>query len=663
MAKVSLQNLSKAYGGRDLFKEFSLEIPGGTRLAVVGQNGAGKSTLLKLIAGVSEPDGGKVALSTGARLGYVAQDMDEGDLAMTLLAWVMAALPSWKEFWTRYDAAVAAGDQAAMTALAHEQASLEHALGYNPEHRAKTILTGLGFSDENQHAPIAALSGGWRERAKLARVLTAGADVLLLDEPTNHLDLEAVAWLESFLCAFPGVLVFVAHDRVFLDRVATHTLFMGDVKPMWRPGSFTQFLAWREEMEKQWERQAAAIDNKIKQHNAFVDRFRYKATKARQAQSKLKNVDKLEKELSALKSERPDVRTKTLNFTLPDPDKCDKTVAAAADLSYAYPGRRPIWPPLTFQIFRGQKIALVGHNGAGKTTLLKLVVGALKPDAGRVILGTGVRIGYFSQHQTEVLNSEATVMSEMRRMAGPKATHLECCSVLGLFLLGEDYWERRVFELSGGEKSRLVLAGLFSARANFLILDEPTNHLDLESREALVRALADYSGTILMVAHDRYLLREAAAEVWSVGEEGITVYDEGFAAYEAAQSELANACPMADGDAPEETSAPKMSRQEDKERKRRVAEQRNALYRDIKPKREVFEKLEADLETILAKQGEVEAVMADPETYAQKELFAKLGKEYGELGRDAEELLARMAVLEEEIAELEARRAALLEAS
>ena len=661
MAKVSLQNLSKSYGGRDLFKDFSLEIPGGTRLAVVGQNGAGKSTLLKLIAGVSEPDGGKVTLSTGARLGYVAQDMDEADLGMGLLAWVMAALPSWKEFWARYDAAVAAGDKAAMEALAHEQAQLEHMLGYNPEHRAKTILTGLGFEEKQQTGPLSALSGGWRERAKLARVLTAGADVLLLDEPTNHLDLDAVSWLESFLCAFPGVLIFVAHDRVFLDRVATHTLFMGDVKPIWRPGSFTEFLAWREEMDKQWERQAAAIDNKIKQHSAFVDRFRYKATKARQAQSKLKNVDKLEKELAALRSERPDVRAKTLNFTLPEPEKSDKTVAAAADLSYAYPGREPIWPPLTFQLFRGQKVALVGHNGAGKTTLLKLVVGALKPVSGRVLLGTGVKLGYFSQHQTEVLQSDALVMSEMKRMAGPKATHLEVCSILGLFLLGEDYWERRVSELSGGEKSRLVLAGLFSARANFLVLDEPTNHLDLESREALVRALSEYTGTILMVAHDRYLLREAADEVWSVSHDGLTVYEDGFAAYEAAMAQD-NACRL-DEAQPAESAPARVSRQEDKERKRRVAEQRNALYRDIKPKRDAYDKLEAELEALLAKQSEVEAVMADPETYAQRELFATLSKEYGTLSHAAEEMLARMAVLEEEISDLEARRAALLESA
>jgi len=656
MAKVSLQNLSKSYGGRDLFKDFSLEIPGGTRLAVVGVNGAGKSTLLKLIAGVSEPDGGKVTLSTGARLGYVAQEMEAEDLGMTLLAWVMAALPSWKEFWARYDAAVNAGDEASMAALAQEQASLEHALGYNPEHRAKTILTGLGFEEPQQLGKLGALSGGWRERAKLARVLTAGADVLLLDEPTNHLDLDAVAWLESFLCSFAGVLVFVAHDRIFLDRVATHTLFLGDVKPVWRPGSFTEFLAWRAEMEKQWERQAAAIDNKIKQHNAFADRFRYKATKARQAQSKLKNVDKLEKELSALKNERPDVRTKTLNFTLPEPERSDKTVLAAADLSYAYPGREPMWPPLTFQLFRGQKVALVGHNGAGKTTLLKLVTGVLKPSAGRVVLGTGVKIGYFSQHQTEILNSDALVMSEMKRMAGPKASHLEVCSILGLFLLGEEYWERRVSELSGGEKSRLVLAGLFSARANFLVLDEPTNHLDLESREALVRALSDYSGTILMVAHDRYLLREVAGEVWAVTHEGVTVYDEGFGAYEAALS-AQNACPAAE----DEPVAAKVSRQEDKERKRRIAEQRNALYRDIKPKRAVYDTLEAELETLLTRQSEVETTMADPETYAQKELFATLSKEYGTLSHQAEDVLARMAVLEEEIAALEARRTALQE--
>jgi len=656
MAKVSLQNLSKSYGGRDLLKDFSLEIPGGTRLAVVGANGAGKSTLLKLIAGVSEPDGGKITLSTGARLGYVAQDMDEGDLGMTLLAWVMAALPSWKEFWVRYDAAVADGDKATLEALAAEQTRMEHALGYNPEHRAKTILTGLGFEEANQQAPLSALSGGWRERAKLARVLTAGADVLLLDEPTNHLDLDAIAWLESFLSTFSGVLIFVAHDRVFLDRVATHTLYMGEVKPVWRPGSFSEFLVWRSEMEKQWERQAAAIDNKIKQHSAFVDRFRYKATKARQAQSKLKSVDKLEKELSALKSERPDTRAKTLNFSLPEPERSDKTVAAAAELAYAYPGREPIWPPLTFQLFRGQKVALVGPNGAGKTTLLKLVIGALRPAGGRVLLGTGVKVGYYSQHQTEILNVEALVMAEMRRMAGPKATYQELCSILGLFLLGEDYWERRVHELSGGEKARLVLAGLFSARANFLVLDEPTNHLDLESREALVRALSDYSGTVLLVAHDRYLLGEVADEVWAVGHDGITVYPDGFAGYESARAE-ANACRSA-----EDPSAPaKVSRQEDKERKRRIAEQRNALYRDIKPKRTVYEKLEAELTALLTRQSEVEATMAEPETYAQQELFAKLSREYGELSRKAEELLARLGVLEDEIAALEARRAALQE--
>ncbi|OLN24323.1 ABC transporter, ATP-binding protein [Desulfovibrio sp. DV] len=451
----------------------------------------------------------------------------------------------------------------------------------------------------------------------------------------------------------------MAHDRVFLDRVATHTLFLGEAKPIWRPGSFSQFLVWREEMEKQWERQAAAIDNKIKQHSVFIDRFRYKASKARQAQSKLKTVDKLNKEISALRGDRPDVRGRTLDFSLPEPERSDKTVCAAADLAYAWPGRDPLWPALTFQLFRGQKVALVGHNGAGKTTLLKLIVGANKPTDGRIVLGTGVKIGYFSQHQTEILNTEAMVMAEMRRMAGPKATHLECCSTLGLFLLGEDYWERRVSELSGGEKSRLVLAGLFSARANFLILDEPTNHLDLESREALVRALAEFTGTILMVAHDRYLLREAAGEVWSVGADGITVYDEGYAAYEAAQMAEASACRVEDGEA----SAPvqKVSRQEDKERKRRVAEQRNALYRDIKPKREAFEKLEAELEALLTKQSEVEAVMAAPETYAQRELFSKLSKEYSELSRESEDLLARMSIMEEEIADLEARRAALLE--
>lgn len=650
MSKVTIHALTKSYGGRDLFGDFNMEISGGTRLAVVGANGAGKSTLLRILAGESQPDGGRVIYSSGTRLGYVAQELEAEDLDRELLSWVMAALPSWAGFWRRWEEAVHDHNEGRLKVLAEEQALLEQQLGYNPEHRGKTILYGLGFVDADLERPIRALSGGWRERAKLARVLTAGADVLLLDEPTNHLDLEAVSWLEDYLLGFSGVLVFVAHDRVFLDKVATQTLFLGDVKPILRPGTFSHFLQWREEMELQWERQAQAIDDKIKRQGVFIDRFRYKASKARQAQSKLKSSERMQKDLEELRNQRPETRAKVLSFSLPEPTRGDQTVLAAADLEFAFPGGKSLWPSLTFQLYRGQKVALAGPNGAGKTTLLKLISGELTPASGRIRLGPNTVMGYFSQHQTEILVPETQVLAEMRRLTGPKASHFEVCSILGLFLLGEEYWERPVASLSGGEKSRLLLASLFAARANFLVLDEPTNHLDLESREALIRALDEYSGTLLFVAHDRRLMAEAAQEVWTVDEQGLRIFSRGYAEYEESRRQGAS------GDCPLESPAgpARSSRQEEKERRRLEAEQRNALSRKIKPLREKYADLEAKLEQTLARQTELEQGLADPDVYVKAEKFTRLIADYHEAERRTEELLHRLEVLETEIAALEA---------
>jgi len=626
MPKISILSLAKAYGGRDVLRDFCLEIDAGTRLAVVGRNGAGKSTLLRLLAGQDEPDSGRVAYPPGARVGYVAQELDETDLKTPLLSFVMAALPSWGSFWRDWDRAARDGDENALKELAARQTRLEHELGYNPEHRAKAILSGLGFDDRQWGRELAALSGGWRERAKLARVLAAGADILLLDEPTNHLDLEAVEWLESYLLAYEGVLVFVAHDRVFLDRVATKTLFLGDGKPVVRPGSFSDFLSWREELDSRLGRQAQHIDGKIKRQMANIDRFRFKSSKARQAQSKLKSVTRLEKELEELREARPESGGPTLSFSLPEPERGDKTVVSAADVTFGFPNRPPLWEALTFHIYRGQKIALAGPNGSGKTTLLKLVTGNLSPHSGRVRVGSGIKMGYYSQHQTELLALDQTVISEMKRMAGPKASHQEVCGILGLFLLGEGYFERPVAQLSGGEKSRLLLAGLFAARANFLVLDEPTNHLDLESREALTRALADYSGTILLVAHDRHLLAEVADEVWSVGHGGITVHLGGFEEYDRMLREAAKAAVSAE-------QPGKAGRRDDKERRRRLAEERNALYRELKPRKEAYATHEAELETILDEQHRVETAMADPATYADRGLFFGTVQKISRTGR------------------------------
>ena len=498
---------------------------------------------------------------------------------------------------------------------------------------------------------------------KLARVLVAGADVLLLDEPTNHLDIEAVEWLEDFLMDYKGALVFVAHDRVFMDRIGTHVLYLGGSKPVFRKATFSQFVELQEELEEQREREAQRLNAEIERKMDFVRRFGAKATKARQAGSRQKMAKKLEKELEGF---RPEAKRKELSFKWPEPPKADKTILSVADLAFAFPDGVSLWPPLTFTIYRGQRIALVGHNGCGKSTLLKILAGRLERKGGTQVMGSLVKMGYYSQHQTELLNSSGTVLGEIRRLSDPRMTEEELMSVLGLFLLGQNYFDRQVSSLSGGERSRLVLASLFLARANFLVLDEPTNHLDLESREALVEALNAFDGTLLMVAHDRYLLSEVADEAWSMAGDGITVYKEGFAEYDVARRAALAASKAGkerEKDAGRKAEGPvpgkALDREELKRLKREQAEQRNALYKKMRPKQEAYAKLETQLEALLTEQSDVEAALADPEVYADGNKTTELLKKFSQLKESSEQALEKLGELEAELAELEAQRAAL----
>ncbi|MBP3730667.1 MAG: ATP-binding cassette domain-containing protein, partial [Mailhella sp.] len=633
---VIIQDISKSFGGRDIFQHFSLDIQDGVRLCVCGPNGTGKSTLLRIMAGVSMPDGGRVIIPKDCRVGYVEQILDEAVLDKTLLSWVQEALPDWRDFWEEWERAQAEGNESLMLSLMERQHELEARYGYNPEQRAQTVLSGLGFSSKKWTLPLRQLSGGWRERAKLARVLTAGADALLLDEPTNHLDLEAVEWLEEFLMDFKGVLVFVAHDRVFMDHVGTHVLYLGASRPIFRKCSFSKFMELQAELEEQRERAAKQISDEIERKMDFVRRFKAKATKARQAGSKQKQAKKLEKELEQFK---PEAKRRELSFHWPESAPSEKVVMSVADLSFSFSDGTKLWPPLTFSLFRGQRIGLVGHNGCGKSTLLKILVGALQRTGGTLVTGAGTRLGYYSQQQTETLNLGGTVLGEMRRLSDPKTSEEELMSVLGLFLLGQGYFDREVSSLSGGERSRLALALLFLRRCNFLVLDEPTNHLDLESRDALVDALGEFDGTLLVVAHDRYLLSEAVDEIWAVDAQGVTVYKEGFAQYDAArhsqvQKRLQDE-PAEDKKA-SDVQISNRSRDDIKKLKREQAEQRNAIYKQLKPLHADYEKKEKDLETVLSRHDEVEKLLADPEVYADGSRVSALLREFHELEEQSE---------------------------
>lgn len=645
MSKITVQVVSKAYSGVDLFQGLCMEVHSGTRLALVGPNGCGKSTLLKIMAGETEPDSGKVTVPKGSQIGFVQQELGAADLVKPLQDFVLEVLPSWSGFWKEWRAALEQGDDAALIRLHDRQEELEHQYGYNPEHRAHAILSGLGFSPAVFSRPVGELSGGWRERAKLARVLVAGADILFLDEPTNHLDLEAVEWLETYVLNFEGVLVFVAHDRYFLDRVASKVLFLGGEKPMLRDGNFSQFLEWNAERNDQIRRQAEKLRTEIGKKQAFVDRFRAKATKAKQAQSRLGQIGKLQSELETL---TPETRARTLSFSWPEPERGNQTVLSAVDLSFSFPDAA-LFADLSFNIYRGQKIGLVGPNGRGKSTLIKLINGQLKPGGGRISTGSSIVTGYFSQHQTDIVRPAFTVMSEVKRLASPSCTDLQLKSALGLFMLGERYWEKKVEELSGGEKNRLVLSTLFLSRANFLILDEPTNHLDMESREALMDALSAYQGTMLVVAHDRYLLSEVVSEIWEMHPDGIEVHQCGFDEYHARKK----AREAQELEKPDPTRA---VRNEQKLKKREQAEMRNRIYQQLKPLRKKYEKLETELETNLVEQEALEKKLADPATYEDVPLSRELGQRFTELQNRAEELMSDLAYLEKELQELEIQR-------
>lgn len=651
MSRITVSSLEMHYGGEEVFSDVSFEVGPGVRLAATGPNGCGKSTLLRILAGVVDHDGGQLSIDRGAQIGYVAQELAGAELEKNLLAWVMDALPSWSGFWEKWEKAVSEGDDAKIAELSHVQAEFEEKYGYSPDHKARAILSGLGFSDDDLFKRLLELSGGWRERAKLARVLLQGADILLLDEPTNHLDLEAVEWLEQYLLNFRGALVFVAHDRVFLNKVATHVLFLGDRRSVVRKGNFDDFLVWQEEDARQRAKEVEKLSARIEHEQSYIDRFRVKARKAAQAQSKIKKVEKMAEELDRLKKTSDAARTgKNLSFKLPQPERGDKVAIAAVDLRFSYDNGPSVWDGLDFQLYRGQKVALMAPNGAGKTTLLKLITGSLAPNSGHTKIGNKTKVGYFSQHQHEILNLDGTALSEIRRLSDPNLTEEQLMNVLGLFLLGEDFFERKVADLSGGEKSRLLLATLFLSHPNLLILDEPTNHLDIESREGLISALKDYEGTLFFVAHDRYLLSEVAEEVWELTRGGIEQYLGGFADYQ--EKRLAR---IAEAREDRNNQKPVEKRRLTKEEKRRQAEERNRLYRKVKPLKREYEKLELELEKAMEDQAQLEEALNDPATYEKPEQAMKYQSEYTEVNDWVDSLMEKMGVLEAEITEYEAR--------
>ncbi|HEY6093952.1 MAG TPA: ATP-binding cassette domain-containing protein [Gallionellaceae bacterium] len=506
---LNIQNLTYLQGGTPLLHNVNLQVFANQRIGLVGHNGCGKSTLFRLIRGEIRPDGGEVALQAGKTIAAVEQEIIntgqtavefvlDGDLELRALEAALARSEhdnAWFEAQSRY----------------------ETIQGYTAPARAAQLLNGLGFASDALTRPVNSFSGGWRMRLNLARALMHRADLLLLDEPTNHLDLEAILWLEDYLAHYPGSILLVSHDREFLNACVNRIAHVHDHIIDSYAGNYDDFERARAERVAQQNQAFAQQQAKIAHLEDFVRRFRAKATKAKQAQSRIKALERITRIAPAHISDGH------FELEIEAPERSPDLLLRAENVSFAY-GEKKLFSNLSLVLRAGARIALLGPNGAGKSTLIKLLVGELAPTTGRLEATPDIRIGYFAQHQLENLVGTDTPLQHMERIA-PKETTLTLRSFLGRFGLGSDNDDRPVGTFSGGEKSRLALALLAWQKPHLLLLDEPTNHLDLDMRDALTLALEEYTGAVVLVSHDRSLIRAVADELWLVADGKAGVFD------------------------------------------------------------------------------------------------------------------------------------------
>ena len=603
MALLTISGAVIRLGGRTLLDGADLSVDAGRRIGLVGRNGAGKSTLLRAIIGEIALDGGEIRLAARARMAAVRQEAPEGPAS--LLDTVLAADPERL-------ALLAEATTAPPERIADVHERLRAIDADSAPARAAAILAGLGFDEAAQARPVASFSGGWRMRVALAAALFAAPDLLLLDEPTNHLDLEATLWLEGWLARFPGAALIVSHDRFLLDRAVQAIAHLDRGRITLTPGGFDEFVRIRTERAAQQARAAERVAAERAHIQSFVDRFRAQATKARQAQSRLKALARL----PAIEAVIEDAPTR---FSFPEPARIAPPILALDRVAVGYDGV-PVLRGLSLAIDTEDRIALLGANGNGKSTFAKLLAGRLEPLAGEVRRGPKLRVGYFAQHQTDELVAAETPIAHMAR-ALPRATETQLRAQLARFGLDADRAETPIANLSGGEKARLLLALATREAPHLLILDEPTNHLDIDAREALVKALADFQGAVLLITHDPHLVELVAERLWLVADGSVRPFEGDLEDYRALLAERARPRPAA------ETAARRDDRRE-------RAEARAALA----PLRQRARAAETALARLAAERARIEAKLADPALYApgRGAEIAAANARLAEIGREAE---------------------------
>ncbi len=632
MTILTVQNLGKYFGGQDIFSGLNLTINPGDKIALVGPNGEGKTTLLRLIAGLEPPSEGEVQKAKNLKIGYLEQHASlistEGDLwdlaltAFTDLRRQETALHKMEDDLsnetdqTRYETLLEAYGEA--------QAQFEHAGGYNYEHKIRQVLTGLGFTYDVYHQPLLKFSGGEQSRAHLARLLLEQPDLLLLDEPTNHLDLDSVEWLENYLQSWSGAILLVAHDRYFLDKVATRVwnLSVGAVETY--NGNFSHYTAQRAERFERRIKEYEAQQAFIAKEEDFIRRH-LAGQRTKEAQGRRKRLQRMKKLPQPIKHKAPNL---TFQTTLRSGD----LVLATHDLQVGYPDGELLFVCPDLEIKRGNRIALLGPNGSGKTTFVKIVLDQIAPQVGTIRFGTGVKVGYFAQTHSS-LNLNASILDEILEIRNLPIG--EARNYLGRFLFSGDDVFKIINALSGGERSRVALAKLMLTGANFLILDEPTNHLDIPSQENLEEVLKNFNGTILLVSHDRYFVDALASHTWALepATKSVTITKGGYSNYLAIRQTQQDELPNKKNGTPDTTS--KHVRAQAKADKRAA----------VKKARQLVE-----IETIIEK---TEAKLAELTQELEKASLAQdvsrlqtLGYDYQSTEAKLEELIAQWADLE-----------------
>jgi len=526
---IRIDGVSKRHGRQILFLEASAAIQRGEKVGLIGPNGAGKSTLFRLLTREEEPDDGQVVIDRGVVIGHFSQDVGEMKGRTVVEATLDGAGPVAEAAHALHELEQALADpdrtgemEALVERYGEAQARFEELGGYGLEARAREVLAGLGFSQEQMDGDVGLLSGGWKVRVGLARILVMQADALLLDEPTNHLDLESILWLEGWLRGFAGALVMTSHDREFLDRIVDKIVEIDAGELVTYSGDYAFYERQRAIADREQEAQYARQQAMLAKEEAFIARFKARASHAAQVQSRVKKLEKIERV-------EPPKRRQTVEFEFRAPPRSGDDVVRIAGLAKRY-GERVVFDGLDLWIRRGERWCVMGANGAGKTTLLKLVAGETQPDAGSVAIGAAVKLGYFAQHAMELLDGDTTVYETLEQ-AFPAASVGSLRTLAGCFGFSGDEVEKRCRLLSGGERVRLVLARMLYDPPNFLVLDEPTNHLDLATKDMLIRALAGYEGTLLLVSHDRHFLSALTNRVLELNPGDPRVYGGGYDEY------------------------------------------------------------------------------------------------------------------------------------